>query len=202
VRFSVNFANRMVEVEGKDGGKPVKSMSFPLQKKVLRYYTLDSYPTSEYIYDFRHESLVSGIDLLWFEGDYPYLKQTFDLPRSVSFFALQNDEWKQLAVKSDGALRFSDVNKFVFSPVKTTAIKMVVDNKPGKHARAFSTWFTEESSAGYFLRCRRENGELHLMLNDTYLDTVKGKWEASSVGLWTENQKAVFNGMLFYQIPE
>lgn len=76
---------------------------------------------------------------------------------------------------------------------------MVVENRHDKYARAFSAWFTENVTAGYFLRCRRENNSLHLLINDQYLGEIKGSWKASKVGLYTENLKAHFNGMLFYQ---
>ena len=71
------------------------------------------------------------MDILWFEGDYPYLEQTFDLPRIVRFFALQNGVWKLLDAKLEGELRFSALNKFSFPPVKSTAIRMVVENHSG-----------------------------------------------------------------------
>lgn len=142
------------------------------------------------------------MDILWFEGDYPYLEQTFDLPRTVRIFALQDGMWKLLDTTLEGELKFSDLNKFSFPPVKTTAIKMVVENHPGKSSRAFSAWFTEEVTAGYFLRCRRENNTLHLLVNDTYFGALSGNWRKSRVGLFTGGQKAVFNGMIFYELPE
>jgi hypothetical protein len=65
-------------------------------------------------------------------------------------------------------------NRFAFPELKTTAIKMVVASQTGFASRAFSVWFTEEISTGSFLRCRRENGGLHLFLDDNYLGEVKG----------------------------
>jgi len=202
VRASVNYRTRKFEIEKKESGKPVSQQCFPLQKKVLRYYTVKEYPTSSYQYDFRNESVISGIDILWMEGNYPYLKQTFALPESVQFYALQAGNWVLLNAKLEGTLSFSLPNRFTFPEVKTTAIKMVVASQTGFASRAFSVWFTEEISTGSFLRCRRENGGLHLFLDDNYLGEVKGDWGKSSVGLFTENQSATFNGMLFYELGE
>ena len=124
------------------------------------------------------------------------------MPRTVRFFALQEGVWKLLDAELEGELKFSCLNKYSFPPVKTTAIKMVVENHSGKFSRAFSAWFTEDVTAGYFLRCRREHSALHLLVNDTYLGALNGNWSKSKVGLFTGNQQAVFNGMLFYELPE
>lgn len=202
VRASVNYQTRKFEIEQKKEGKQVSQQSFSLQKKVLRYYTVKEYPTSSYQYDFRNESVISGIDILWMEGNYPYLKQTFALPKSVQFYALQEGKWVMLNAKPEGMLSFSVPNRYTFPEVKTTAIKMVVTNQNGFDSRAFSAWFTEEISAGSFLRCRKENDELHLFIDDNYLGEVKGNWGKSSVGLFTDNQSATFNGMLFYELGE
>lgn len=202
VKASVDYATKAIVVEGKEEGRPIDKQFFPLQKKVLRHYTFSAHPSSVFQYDLRNESIISGIDILWFEGDYPYLEQTFDLPRTVRFFALQEGVWKLLDAELEGELKFSCLNKYSFPPVKTTAIKMVVENHSGKFSRAFSAWFTEDVTAGYFLRCRREHSALHLLVNDTYLGALNGNWSKSKVGLFTGNQQAVFNGMLFYELPE
>lgn len=39
---------------------------------------------------------------------------------------------------------------------------MEVTNNAGEASRAFSAYFDEEASAGYFMRCRREEDGLHL----------------------------------------
>lgn len=200
VKASINYQTRKFEVEQIKAGKPESQQNFPLQKKVLRYYTVKEYPTSSYQYDFRNESVISGIDILWMEGNYPYLKQTFVLPQSVQFYALLEGKWVMLNAKLEGTLSFSLPNRYTFPEVKTIAIKMVVASQTGFASRAFSAWFTEKISAGSFFRCRRENGGLHLFVDDTYLGEVKGNWDKSSVGLFTENQSTTFNGMLFYEL--
>ncbi|MPN03723.1 hypothetical protein SDC9_150955 [bioreactor metagenome] len=91
------------------------------------------------------------------------------------------------------------MNYFQFPAIKTTAIRMDVVNDPGKSSRAFSAYFDEELSAGYFLRCRREEDGLHLFVDDVNMANVKGNWGQSQVGLVTENLGATYNGMLFYQ---
>ncbi len=199
VRATVNYATKMLDIEGKENGSPIATQSISLKKKVLRYYTLNEYPTTSYRYDFRNESLISGIDILWFEGSYPYLNQTFDLPKTVQFYALQNDSWALLNTQLEGELRFSYMNHFSFPDVKTTAIRMDVTNNAGKASRAFSAYFDEEASSGYFLRCRRESDGLHLFVDDAYIAKVEGNWGKASVGLYTENLPAIYNGMLHYQ---
>jgi hypothetical protein len=199
VKATINYATGTLDIKGKAAGNDIAAQSLSLKKRVLRHYSVSDYPTSSYRYDFRNESLISGVNILWFEGNYPYLNQTFDLPTAVKFYALQNGSWVLLNTQLDGNLRFSDMNYFHFPAIKTTAIRMDVVNSPGKSSRAFSAYFDEELSAGYFLRCRREEDGLHLFVDDVYMANVEGDWGQSRVGLVTENLGATYNGMLFYQ---
>ncbi|OJV36154.1 MAG: hypothetical protein BGO29_00980 [Bacteroidales bacterium 36-12] len=199
VRASINYGTKTLEIEGKENGTPIAQQSYPLNKRVLRHYTLSSYPTTSYRYDMRNESVISGVNILWLEGNYPYLNQTFDLPQTVKFYALQGGAWVLLNAQLEGELRFSDMNHFTFPPVKATAIRMDVTNKSGKASRAFSAYFDEDVSSGYFLRGRREEDGIHLFVDDVYYGVVQGNWGQSQVGLYTEAMPAIFNGMLHYQ---
>ena len=199
VRASINYQTRMLEVEGKENGVDIEAQSVSLKKQIVRQYTYESYPTTTYRYDLRNESLISGVNILWFEGNYPYLNQTFALPKTVNFYTLQNGSWTLLNTQLEESLRFSYMNHFTFPAVKTTAIRMVVTNYSGYASRAFSAYFDEEASAGYFLRCRREDDGLHLFVDNTDACTVNGNWGKSIVGLYTENMTANFNGMMQYQ---
>jgi uncharacterized protein YjdB len=199
VRASINYGTKTLEVEGKEKGSPIAQQSYPLKKRVLRHYTVSTYPTTSYRYDMRNESEISGVNILWLEGNYPYLNQTFDLPQTVKFYALQGSSWVLLDAQLEGELRFSHMNHFTFPAVKTTAIRMDVVNQLGKASRAFSAYFDEEVSAGYFLRGRREEDGLHLFVDDVYHGAIQGNWGRSQVGLYTEDMPAIFNGMLHYQ---
>ena len=199
VRASINYGTKTLDIEGKEAGRAIESRSLSLKKRVLRQFTFSGHPTTSYRYDFRNESLISGVNILWLEGNYPYLNQTFDLPQTVKFYALQNGSWVLINAQLEGDLRFSYMNHFSFPEVKATAIRMDVTNYTGKASRAFSAYFDEEASSGYFLRCRREEDGLHIFVDDTYQAVVTGSWGKSQVGLYTENLPATFNGMLHYQ---
>lgn len=196
---TINYTTKMIDIEGREKGLPIEPRSISLKKKNLRYYTFDTYPTASYRYDFRNESEISGVDILWFEGNYPYLNQTFDLPETVQFYALQNGAWTRLDAQLEGQLRFSDLNHFSFPSVKTTSIRMDLTNNSGMASRAFSAYFDEDAAAGYFLRCRREEDGLHLFVDNIYLAKIEGDWNKSRIGLYTENQSANYNGILYYQ---
>ena len=199
VRASINYGTKTLEVEGKEGGVPIAPQSYGLHNQVLRHYTLSTYPTTSYRYDLRNESEISGVNILWLEGNYPYLNQTFDLPQSVKFYALQGSSWVLLDAQLEGELRFSYMNHFSFPSVKTTAIRMDVTNNAGRASRAFTAYFDEDISSGYFLRVRREEDGVHLFVDDVYHGSVQGNWGKSRVGLYTDNMPAIFNGMLHYQ---
>ncbi|MEA4981770.1 MAG: family 43 glycosylhydrolase, partial [Paludibacter sp.] len=193
VRASINYTTKTLDIEGKDNGNVIENQSFSLKKQVLRQYTVSTYPTTSYRYDLRNESEISGVNILWLEGNYPYLNQTFDLPKTVNFYALQNGAWVLLNTQLEGELRLSYMNHFTFPSVKTTAIRMDVTNNTGKASRAFSAYFDEELSAGYYLRCRREEDGLHIFVDETYQAKVTGNWGKSVVGLVTEDLPAIYN---------
>ena len=199
VKASINYSTKTLDVEGKENGSPIVQQSYPLKKKVLRQYTVSTYPTTSYRYDLRNESEISGVNILWLEGNYPYLNQSFDLPKTVNFYALQNGSWVLLNAQLEGELRFSQMNHFTFPSVKATAIRMDVTNYTGKASRAFSVYFDEELSAGYYLRCRREEDGLHIFVDETYQAKVTGNWGKSVVGLVTEDLPAIYNGIQHYQ---
>ena len=199
VEVGVDYpSGKLSIIKNQNGTKSTQEL--PLSSKIYRQYTFDSYPTTSYRYDFRSETDVCGVNILWFEGNYPYLKQTFDLPDDVKFYALQDDSWTLLDARLEGELRFSYFNRFNFDKVRTKAIKMVVTPPAGKASRAFSAYFEEELAAGYFLRGRRENDTLHVFVNDSLKMSLNVEgFGKSNVGLFTENTTASFNGLLNYQ---
>ncbi|MDR1810712.1 MAG: T9SS type A sorting domain-containing protein, partial [Prevotella sp.] len=199
VEVGVNYATGQLEIASSRNGQ-VETQSVSLSSDISRQYTLSSYPTTSYRYDFRSETDVSGVNILWFEGNYPYLSQTFDLPGNVKFYALQDGRsWQQIDTRLDGGLQLAFFNLFTFDKVRTKAIRMDVTPQSGKACRAFSAYFKEDLAAAYFLRARRENDRLYLFVNDSLKATLEGDWDASCVGLFTENLAATFNGVLHYQ---
>jgi hypothetical protein len=198
VEAGINFQTGKLEVVKNDNGSKINYV-LSLNNYISRQYTFDSYPTTSYRYDFRSEAEISGVDILWFEGNYPYLNQTFDLPEDVKFYALQNENWQLLDSKLEGELKFSYFNKFSFEKVKTKSIKMIVTPKSGKACRAFSAYFNQDLSSSYYLRGRRENDKLYIYVDDSLKLTINGNWDKSKIGLFTENSFASFNGILSYQ---
>ncbi len=200
----VNPATATLEVSGRCDGNPIASHSLPLNKKVSRQYSFSptsAYPTTTYTYDLSSPSVVSGVDLLWCEGPYPYLNQTFDLPQQVYLFA-KNDKggWTMLDVVPDGEMEFSKMNTLRFAPVRTSAIKMLVKNRTGKHSRAFSAYFHEDMATSYLLRCRREvDGGVRIFVDDQLMTTVDMPWPASVPALAVKGMSVNYNGILCYQ---
>ena len=198
IEVGVNYTKGKLDVVKNVKGNKV-SQELPLASNIYRQYTFESYPTTSYRYDFRSETEVSGVNILWFEGNYPYLNQTFDLPATVKFYALQDNNWTLLTSQLEDELRFSYFNKFTFDKIKTEAIKMEVTPQSEKACRAFSAYFNEELASGYFLRGRRENNILHLFVNDSLKLSLDVDFDKSNVGLFTEDLSAGFNGILYYQ---
>lgn len=199
VKAYIDYQDRTLHIDRKEQGEFTEQKIYPLDRTTSRQYTFETYPTNSYRYDFRTETEVSGLDILWFEGYYPYLKQTFDLPLDVDFYALQGSTWTPIDATLDGELRFAELNHYTFNPIKTTAIKLEVTTQSGKAARAFSAYFDETLVAGYYLRARRENDQLYLYLNDKLIAQMSGYWAPSRIGLFTEGMKATYNGNLYYQ---
>ena len=200
VEVGVNYQTGKLDIMKKTNGSK-ENQELSLDNKIYRQYTPGSYPTNIYRYDLRSETEISGVNIMWFEGNYPYLDQTFDLPTTVVFYALSDDgSWTQVtSQKLEGELRFAEFNKFTFDKVKTKAIRMYVVPKNGKACRAFATYFNEDLSSGYYLRGRRENDRLYVYVNDSLKASLDVSFDKSNVGLFTENATADFNGLLAYQ---
>ncbi|MDR2146109.1 MAG: family 43 glycosylhydrolase [Tannerella sp.] len=198
VQAGIDYPTGKLEIIKKENGGE-ETQYFDLSNNTYRQYTFHSYPTTSYQYDFRCETDVSGVNILWFEGNYPYLNQTFDLPTDVKFYALQGNAWIPLSHQLDGELRFSYFNRFTFDKVRTKAIRMDVTPKAGMACRAFAAYFSEDLASSYFLRARRENDKLYLFVNDSLKTILDGDWAPSNVGLYTESCTAGFNGILHYQ---
>lgn len=204
LRAMVNPATSTLDITGMCDGNSVVSQSIPLSKKVSRQYSFSptsTYPTTTYTYELSSPSVVSGVDLLWCEGSYPYLNQTFDLPQQVFLFARNDDGgWTMLDAVADGDMEFSKMNTLKFAPVRTSAIKMLVRNKTGKHSRAFSAYFHEDMATSYLLRCRREtDGGVRIWIDDRLMATVDAPWGPAAPALATKGLTANYNGMLCYQ---
>lgn len=204
LKAMINPATSTLEVSGRCDGNPIASQSLPLSKKESRQYSFgptSTYPTTSYTYELSSPSVVSGVDLLWCEGSYPYLNQTFDLPQQIFLFAQgENGNWNMLDVIADGDMEFSKMNTLKFSPVRTSAIRMIVRNKSGKHSRAFSAYFHEDMATSYLLRCRREtDGGVRIFLDDKLMTTVDMPWPASVPALASQGMQVKYNGILCYQ---
>lgn len=198
VQAGIDYRKGKFEVIKKENGN-TETQYFELSNRIYRQYTYDTYPTTSYRYDFRCETEASGVDLLWFEGNYPYLNQTFDLPTQVRIYALQDGTWVQLFHQLEGELKFAYFNHFTFDKVRTKAIKIEVAPQTGKACRVFSAYFREELASAYYLRARRENDCLYLFVNDSLKVALDGNWDQSNTGLFTESVTASFNGILHYQ---
>lgn len=200
VKVYIDYNKKIFELEQKNKGQIVKLETFTLNRNTSRQYTYEKYPTTTYRYDFRTETEISGLDVLWFEGNYPYLKQTFDLPENVEFYALSNTNiWTKINSELEGEPCFAKLNHYNFDNVTTKSIKIEVTPKAGKAARAFSAFFNEKIAAGYYLRARREFNKLYVFINDKLAFELSDDWAPSIIGLYTENLQSSYNGNLYYQ---
>ena len=200
VRAAIDYSSGKLEIVKKEDGIVTETQYLDVNKMTSRQYTFDNYPTVSYRYDFRCETELSGVELLWFEENYPYLSQTFDLPRDVKFYALTGENsWQPLNGQSYDDLKFASLNSFSFDNVKTKAIKIELTPQSGKAVRAFSAYFHEDLASDYYFRCRREYDNLHIFLNDSLKVSLKVTTDKSKVGLYSESTTPTFNGMLYYQ---
>jgi len=202
VSAMVDYAtDKMLVTEVRDGS-PVRNLSLDLSNKVRRQYRFSpgsSYPTNTYIYDLRHEARVSAVDILWLEGEYPYLDQTFALPVRTYLLAQIGGTWKRLDYTVDGDMALGKYNRLSFDPVTCTALRVVVTNQSGCYARPFDIYVHEDVSSGYALRCRRENGKLWIFANGKQVTSLEGSWGKSGVAIGTEGTAARFSDFLCYQ---
>ncbi|MDR2683597.1 MAG: Ig-like domain-containing protein, partial [Dysgonamonadaceae bacterium] len=198
VEAGIDYRTGQLQITKKTNGT-TESNEFPLFSHVLRQFTFEAFPATDYRYDFRSETEISGLNILWCEGYYPYLAQTFDLPEAVKIYALQDGSWVELNAQLEGELRFAWFNHFRFAPVRTKAIRLALTPRASKAVRAFSACFDENLSADYYLRARRENDKLYIWVNDSLKATLAIDFPPAKTGLFTENLSTRFNGILHYQ---
>ncbi|MGN0069251.1 MAG: family 43 glycosylhydrolase [Prevotella sp.] len=198
----IDYSSRMLEIEAMENGNVLTRQQLPLNKKVMRQYDFTpttAYPSNSYVYRLRNEAVVSGIDILWLEGEYPYLSQKFALPSKVSVFVEQDGSWKMVTATLEGQSGLGVMNHYAFDPVKTTAIRLYLQSASGYSARPFTVYVNEDLSAGYYLRARREADGVHVFIDNEQMALVEGNWGKSRPGLLTEGVAANYNGLLCYQ---
>ena len=132
-----------------------------------------------------------GVNILWLEGNYPYLNQTFDLHRRL-ILRSSGEYVGIVGCTTEGAEVFT-YEPFHFPGSKDDSHRMDVPQS-GQSLLAFilTRMFLRAISAS-----SREDG-LHLFVDDVYHGSIQGNWGRSQVGLYTENT-GYFNGMLHYQ---
>lgn len=202
VKAVVDYADGTLHVEARELGLKTFSEKYPLSRKQMRQYAFtasSAYPTNNFTYNLRSESQVSGIDILWLEDLYPYLKQTFDLPNKVTLYAKVGTGWTKLDATLNGTAELGKISTYTFPAVTTSALKISVIPPTGKASRAFCTYVHEDISANYYIRCRRDDDGVHIIINDEQKCLVTGQWDKSVVALTTEGMETTFNGNLHYQ---
>lgn len=202
VRATINYGKKALDITSCEQGIVTSQQTVPLNHKTMRQYsfsTSSAYPTNSYIYELRNETEVSGIDVLWLEGPYPYLNQTFDLPTKVIVMAREGSSWKQVEATLQGEPKLGVMNTYTFAPVKTSAVRLYLTPKSGTHARPFCIYVHEDVAAGYHLRARRERDGVRIMVDGQLMATVPGNWQPSVPALATKGLAAHFNNMLCYQ---
>ncbi len=202
VRATVDYAAKKLSVTACEQGIMTEQLSLPLKHKTMRQYSFaptSTYPTSAYVYDLRHETEVSGIDILWLEGNYPYLSQTFDVPSRVTVMVKEGNSWKKVEATLQGEPRLSEMNTYTFAPVKTSAVRLYLQPKSGTAARPFCVYVHEDLASGYHLRSRREADGVHILIDNEQLAVVKGNWQPSRPALTTKQVETHFDNILCYQ---
>ena len=202
VRATIDYAEKCLKVTACEQGTATEQLSLPLKHKTMRQYSFSptsTYPTTSYVYELRHETEVSGIDVLWLEGSYPYLSQTFDLPSRVVVMVKEGNSWKKVEATLQGEPRLSEMNTYTFPPVKTSAVRLYLQTKSGTAARPFCVYVHEDLSAGYHLRSRREADGVHILVDNEQVAVVKGNWQPSRPALTKKQLEARFDNILCYQ---
>ena len=202
VRATINYGKKALDITSCEQGIVTSQQTVPLKHKTMRQYsfsTSTAYPTNSYIYELRNETEVSGIDVLWLEGPYPYLNQTFDLPTKVIVMAREGSSWKQVEATLQGEPKLGVMNTYTFAPVKTSAVRLYLTPKSGTYARPFCIYVQEDLAAGYHMRARRERDGVRIMVDGQLMATVQGNWQPSVAALATKGLAAHFNNMLCYQ---
>ncbi|MDF7826088.1 hypothetical protein P4B35_18805 [Pontiellaceae bacterium B12227] len=84
LKAMIDTRAQMLVVTGKLKGRSLKPIQRSLNTEVVHRHLYDkstSYrDVTSWVYGLRSESVISGLDIRWLEGDYEHLRQDFDIP--------------------------------------------------------------------------------------------------------------------------
>lgn len=84
--------------------------------------------TTEWVqYDFAGEEEVSGVKVYWFDDE--DLNAGCRVPKSWKLMYKSGNNWKEVEAKGDYGTKKDQFNELSFTPVKTTALKLVIVQK-------------------------------------------------------------------------
>jgi hypothetical protein len=162
LKAMIDTRARELVVSGKLNGKEINPIQRSLATQVVHRHLYDKTTSYRYVtswvYSLRSESIISGLDVRWLEGEHDHLGQTFQIPdddMAVKYAEL--DRGKEPNLWDDG--RFYDVDEpnpvqqyaGIFNPIRMrpvtgnyvgfgfyTSGSIVVDSSTGQYIRNYT----------------------------------------------------------------
>ncbi|MCF7849242.1 MAG: hypothetical protein K9M45_10345 [Kiritimatiellales bacterium] len=160
----INPHERKLVVTGKSNGVEVGPWEAPLARTVPRRHLYDDGTSYKdivaWVYALRSESIISGVDVRWLEGEFDYLREEFVVPTDqvhVTFATIRNDDY-DVILWNDGRFEDADVPKpltqepgilneirfrsqeadhVAFGIYDIDTVRIVIDSKTGRFKRYY-----------------------------------------------------------------
>ena len=203
-----NFLKAMVDVQartltvaGKKAGADIGPWTANLGCWTTRNHTYaTSDGTTNWVYDLRSESVISGLDVAWFEGLVPFQSKTFVVPSACTISYRSNGIWNPVSVKLTRSTRTGAV--YYFSPVVADGFRIECAEGASSPVYPEEVRVYADAESAWFFRSVKLADRVVLALNGNDLLTIPGSWPAARPGLCTDGTACTFNGINAYHRPE
>lgn len=162
LKAMIDTQARELVITGKLNGREIREVRRSLNTKVIHRHLYDKSTAyrnvTSWVYELRSESMISGLDIRWLEGDFEHLRQQFYIPPDemvVKYAKL--DRGKDPNLWDDGRFYDADEPKprdqqaGIFNPIRIRPVEgnyvgfgfivsgsVVVDSRTGRYIRGYT----------------------------------------------------------------
>jgi hypothetical protein len=194
----IDYQKQALVVSGRKNGEELATQEVSLQWRHPYFADRRYSDFVEKHFTFRTPAVIDAIE---FYKSPHFMADTLieDIHQHVNISYQSEGQWLPLTSCKKDTLAHPAFDKITFDPVKTEALRMV--NKLGENY-VYKIYVHEQIKATYNLRAGRHEDEIIFVVDGKEVLRVENQWEAAQVGLFAEDMKANFNGIMLYHLPQ
>lgn len=201
VKAVFDLQHQELSISGKIEGKEMEHKAIALEK--TQDYNIDmKYSDSrEKYFSFSTSTLTDGILISKTPYGQPDTLMN-DIYRKMDIWYKQEDQWLPLTGYQEVPSSHPGFIQLKFEPLEANAIRFV--NKVSADANFYlnKVWVKEKFRPSYNLRIVKLDKELIFLVDGAEVLRLKNEFGPSKIGLTTTDNKAGFNGITLFHIPQ